>query len=101
VADGRDGQTRSRNIAAIKGNDAKPELLVRRALHAAGLRYRLHAKELLGKPDMVFPKHRAVVFIHGWFWHRHRWRLFKWPSTRQEFRAEMIGRNIKNDDLAL
>ena len=88
-------------MAAIKGSNTKPELMVRRALHAAGLRYRLHAKELPGKPDMVFPKHRAVVLIHGCFWHRHDCHLFKWPATRHEFWAEKIERNVKNDSLAV
>lgn len=88
-------------MAAIKGSDTKPELVVRRALHAAGLRYKLHAKDLPGKPDMVFPKHRAVVFVHGCFWHRHDCHLFKWPSTRQEFWAAKIARNVTNDDIAV
>ncbi|MET3927522.1 DNA mismatch endonuclease (patch repair protein) [Devosia sp. 2618] len=88
-------------MAAIKGSNTKPELLVRRALHAAGLRYRLHVKDLPGKPDIVFPKHRAVVFIHGCFWHHHDCHLFKWPATRQEFWEQKIGRNAENDAAAI
>lgn len=84
-------------MAAIRGSHTKPELLVRRAMHAAGLRYRLHAKELPGKPDMVFPRHRAVVFVNGCFWHGHDCHLFKWPQTREEFWREKIGRNVEND----
>ena len=84
-------------MAAIKGSHTKPELTVRRALHAAGLRYRLHVKDLPGKPDLVFPKHRAVVFIHGCFWHQHGCHLFKWPATRKEFWEQKIGRNVAND----
>lgn len=84
-------------MAAIKGSHTKPELTVRRALHAAGLRYRLHAKDLPGRPDLVFPKHRAVVFIHGCFWHQHSCHLFKWPATRKEFWEQKIGRNVAND----
>jgi len=95
--DVHDPQTRSRNMAAIKGSHTKPELTVRRALHAEGLRYRLHVKDLPGKPDLVFPKHRAVVFVHGCFWHQHSCHLFKWPATRKEFWEQKIGRNVAND----
>ncbi|WP_210257066.1 very short patch repair endonuclease [Devosia sp. MC1541] len=84
-------------MAAIKGSHTKPELTVRRALHAEGLRYRLHVKDLPGKPDLVFPKHRAVVFVHGCFWHQHSCHLFKWPATRKEFWEQKIGRNVAND----
>lgn len=84
-------------MAAIRSSDTKPELLIRRALHAAGLRYRLHAKHLPGKPDLVFPCHRAVVFVHGCFWHQHNCHLFRWPVTRQDFWREKIERNVEND----
>jgi DNA mismatch endonuclease (patch repair protein) len=84
-------------MAAIKGSNTKPELTVRRALHAAGLRYRLHVKDLPGKPDLVFPKHSAVVFIHGCFWHQHDCHLFKWPATRKDFWVQKIERNVNND----
>lgn len=97
MADVHDPQTRSRNMAAIKGSNTKPELTVRRALHAAGLRYRLHVKDLPGKPDLVFPKHSAVVFIHGCFWHQHDCHLFKWPATRKDFWVQKIERNVNND----
>jgi len=88
-------------MAAIRGSHTKPELLVRRALHAAGLRYRLHAKDLPGKPDLVFPRHRAVVFINGCFWHQHDCHLFRWPATREEFWRTKIGRNVHNDAKAI
>src|SRR3546814_6847927 len=88
-------------MAAIKGSHTKPELLIRKALHAAGLRYRLHVKDLPGKPDLVFPRHRAVVFVNGCFWHRHDCHLFKWPATRQDFWREKIGRNVANDEHAI
>lgn len=88
-------------MAAIKGSHTKPELLVRRALHAAGLRYRLHAKNLPGKPDMVFPRHRAVVFVNGCFWHQHDCHLFRWPATREEFWRDKIRRNVRNDAKAI
>ena len=63
--------TRSRIMASIRGKDTAPELAVRRALHAAGLRFRLHPASLPGRPDIVLPRHRAVIFVHGCFWHRH------------------------------
>lgn len=88
-------------MAAIRGSHTKPELLIRKALHAAGLRYRLHVKDLPGKPDLVFPRHRAVVFVHGCFWHQHDCHLFKWPATRQDFWREKIGRNVINDERAV
>jgi DNA mismatch endonuclease (patch repair protein) len=87
-------------MAAVKGRDTRPELLIRKALHAAGLRYRLHVKQLPGKPDLVFPRYRAVVFVHGCFWHRHDCHLFRWPGTRQEFWREKIGRNVIHDERA-
>jgi len=84
-------------MAAIRSSDTKPELLVRRAMHAAGLRFRLHVADLPGRPDLVFPKHRAIVFVNGCFWHQHDCRRFKWPETRQEFWRNKIGRNVLND----
>lgn len=101
MADVHDVATRSRNMAAIRGANTKPELQVRRALHALGLRFRLHAKELPGKPDLVFPRHKAVIFVHGCFWHGHDCHLFKMPATRQEFWADKIGRNVANDEKAI
>jgi DNA mismatch endonuclease (patch repair protein) len=71
VADIVDKKTRSRMMSGIKGKDTKPELALRRALHGLGLRYRLHVPGLPGRPDIVFPRHHAVVQIHGCFWHRH------------------------------
>lgn len=71
MADIVDKATRSLIMAAIRGKDTQPELSLRKALHARGFRYRLHRKGLPGRPDLVFPKHRAVCFIHGCFWHRH------------------------------
>ena len=66
-----DRQTRSRMMAGIRGKDTKPEMIVRRYLHARGFRYRLHDKRLPGKPDLVFPRYRTVLFVHGCFWHQH------------------------------
>ena len=92
-------ETRSRIMAGIKGVDTKPELLLRKGLHSRGLRFRLHDKRLPGKPDMVFPKYRAVILTNGCFWHKHDCHLFKWPSTHQEFWRDKIVRNCERDEL--
>ena len=92
-----DKQARSRMMSGIKGKNTKPELIIRKALFAKGLRYKLHDKKLPGKPDLVFPKYHAVIFIHGCFWHRHSCHLFKWPSTRPDFWKKKINRNIEVD----
>lgn len=92
---------RSRIMAAIRGKNTKPELLVRRALHAAGLRFRLHRRELPGNPDIVFGPIKTVVFVHGCFWHYHRCTPRRWPKTRREFwRAKILG-NAKRDRRAI
>jgi len=87
-------------MSGIRGKNTKPEMMIRRALHARGFRYRIHCKDLPGKPDMCFPKYRAVIFVHGCFWHGHGCHLFKWPSTRPEFWREKIGRNRVVDEAA-
>lgn len=86
-------------MSGIRGKNTKPELLIRKALHARGFRYRLHC-DLPGKPDICLPKHRAVIFVHGCFWHGHRCHLFKWPKTRPEFWREKIERNREVDTSA-
>lgn len=101
MADVVDAATRSRMMSGIRGKNTKPEWLVRRGLHGLGFRYRLHVRNLPGKPDLVFPRHRAVVFVHGCFWHGHDCPLFKWPGTRPEFWRSKIERNRMNDDAAL
>jgi DNA mismatch endonuclease (patch repair protein) len=88
-----DAATRSRMMSGIRGKNTKPEMLLRRGLHARGLRYRLHAKGLPGSPDLVFPARRAVLFAHGCFWHGHDCHLFRLPSTRPEFWSSKISRN--------
>lgn len=80
-------------MAGIRATNTKPEMQLRKGLHAAGFRFRLHDRALPGKPDIVLPRHRAVVLAHGCFWHGHDCHLFKWPSTRVEFWREKIGRN--------
>lgn len=88
-------------MAAIRGTDTKPEMAVRRGLHARGFRYRLHDRRLPGKPDLVLPKFRAVVFINGCFWHGHDCHLFRWPATRQAFWQQKIGGNRARDAVVL
>ena len=84
-------------MSGIRGKDTQPELVIRKALFARGLRYRLHVASLPGKPDLVFPKYRAVIFIHGCFWHRHACHLFKWPSTNADKWRKKINRNAEVD----
>lgn len=84
-------------MRAIKAKNTKPELLIRKQLHAVGKRYRLHVKDLPGKPDLVFPKYKAVIFIHGCFWHGHSCHLFKEPSSRKEFWVTKIEGNKARD----
>lgn len=97
MPDVHDRATRSRNMAAISGKNTKPELIIRKGLHAEGLRYRLHIRNLPGKPDLVFPKHNAALFVHGCFWHRHSCPLFVWPKTRREFWEKKILGNVARD----
>jgi DNA mismatch endonuclease (patch repair protein) len=99
MADMHSPATRSYNMSRIKGKDTKPEMLVRRYLHAHGLRYRLHDKNLPGKPDLVLPKYKTVVFVNGCFWHGHKGcRFAALPATRTEFWENKIGRNVANDE---
>lgn len=98
MADIVDQATRSRMMAGIRGENTKPELVLRRALHGRGLRFRLHDKKLPGKPDIVLPKYRAVIFVHGCFWHRHEGcRFAATPSTRPEFWQAKFEANINRD----
>lgn len=85
-------------MAGIKGKNTKPELALRRALHARGFRYRLHSKKVHGKPDLVLPKHRAVIFVHGCFWHRHEGcRYATTPTTRAAFWQAKFEANVARD----
>ena len=93
-----DPVTRSRMMSGIKSKNTRPELAVRQFLHARGLRYRLHARELPGRPDLVFPSRRAVVFVHGCFWHRHQnCRYATTPATRTEFWLAKFRDNVNRD----
>jgi DNA mismatch endonuclease (patch repair protein) len=85
-------------MSRIRGKDTKPELVVRRLAHALGYRYRLHRKDLPGRPDLVFPGRRKVVFVHGCFWHRHPGcRKASTPSTRREFWETKFAQNVERD----
>jgi len=97
MADVVDSKTRSLMMSGIRSKNTKPELLIRKGLHARGFRFRLHDKLLPGKPDLVLPKYSAVIFVHGCFWHRHDCHLFKWPKTRREFWHKKLLRNQEKD----
>lgn len=98
MTDVHDKKTRSFNMSQIKGKDTKPEMLVRKFLFAKGFRYKLHDKKLAGKPDLVFPKLRTIVFIHGCFWHGHDdCRYYVIPKTRTEWWLDKIGKNKQRD----
>lgn len=84
-------------MAGIRGKDTKPELLLRHGLHALGFRYRLHVRNLPGKPDLVFPGRRAALFAHGCFWHGHDCHLFVWPKSRENWWKDKIERNKAAD----
>lgn len=85
-------------MAGIRGKDTLPELKLRRALHAAGFRYRLHDRRLPGRPDLVLPRFNAAVFIHGCFWHQHNGcRFATTPATRPEFWQQKFASNIERD----
>jgi DNA mismatch endonuclease (patch repair protein) len=93
MADIVSSEKRSQMMAGIRGKNTKPELIIRSALHKKGFRFRLHVKQLPGRPDIVLAKHNAVIFIHGCFWHGHNCHLFKFPSTRRDFWVEKISKN--------
>ncbi|MGL4635402.1 MAG: very short patch repair endonuclease [Beijerinckiaceae bacterium] len=90
-------EVRSRMMSGIRSKDTAPEMVLRRGLHSEGFRFRLHDRTLPGNPDMVFPRWRAVIFVHGCFWHGHECHLFRWPKSREAFWQEKIGRNRAND----
>jgi DNA mismatch endonuclease (patch repair protein) len=85
-------------MSGIRGKNTRPELALRRALHARGFRFRLHSGKVHGRPDLVLPKHRAVVFVHGCFWHRHEGcRYATVPATRPEFWRAKFDANVARD----
>lgn len=96
-----DKKTRSRMMAGIKGRDTQPELLLRRSLYALGFRYRIHVGKLPGRPDMVFPKYHAVLFVHGCFWHRHTCRFATNPSSNNLFWEQKFQGTVERDAKSL
>ena len=102
MADVHTPEQRSFNMQQIKGKDTKPEMLVRKFLHANGFRYKLHDKKLPGKPDIVLLKYKTIIFVHGCFWHGHRnCKYFVVPKTRTEWWQNKINGNIANDTKAI
>lgn len=98
MADVVDKATRSRMMAGIRGRDTGPELALRRALHRGGFRFRLHERTLPGRPDVVLPRWRAAILVHGCFWHRHTGcRYATTPATRPEFWAAKFTANVERD----
>ena len=96
-----DRATRSRMMAGITGKDTRPELLIRSGLHEQGFRYRLHARDLPGRPDLVFRSRQSVIFVNGCFWHGHHCHLFKWPTTRRHWWRDKINGTRRRDREAI
>ncbi len=93
---------RRRTMQAVRSEDTKPELLVRRLVHSLGYRYRLHRRDLPGKPDLVFPSRRKIIFVHGCFWHGHECaRGARAPKTNADYWTSKIRRNIERDAAAI
>lgn len=88
-------------MAGIRGKDTAPEMALRSGLHRLGFRFRLHVRKLPGRPDLVFPKRHAVIFVHGCFWHGHTCPLFKWPGSRVDFWRAKIEANRVRDEAAI
>lgn len=98
MADVVDRATRSRMMSGIRGTNTKPELIVRSFLHRHGLRFRLHIRELPGRPDVVLPKYRVAVFVHGCFWHRHEGcRYATTPRNNAAFWRDKLNGNVLRD----
>lgn len=93
-----DKATRSRMMSGIRSKNTRPEVFLRKGLHALGFRFRLHVKEIPGKPDIALPKYKALIIVHGCFWHGHDCHYFKLPKTRTEFWRTKIDSN-KNRDI--
>ncbi len=94
-------EKRSEMMSGIRSKNTQPEIIIRKAIHKEGFRFRLHSSGLPGKPDLVFPKYNAIIFIHGCFWHGHSCSLFKWPSSRSDFWRNKINSNRKKDKESL
>ncbi len=96
-----DQEARSAIMAKVRSKNTKPEIEVRRAIHRAGFRFRLHRSDLPGNPDVVFPRHRLALFVHGCFWHRHGCKRTTMPATNREFWSEKFRRTVERDQRAL
>lgn len=101
MADRLTAQQRSELMSKIKGKDTAPEMIVRRIVHGLGFRYRLHRKNLPGKPDLAFSARRKVIFVHGCFWHGHGCKIGKLPKSRPEFWRPKIEGNRRRDEATL
>ena len=101
MTDHVDSRTRSQIMARVRSRDTRPEMEVRRALHRAGYRFRLHRSDLPGKPDLVFPRYRLALFVHGCFWHRHGCKRTTMPATNSEFWSKKFCRTLERDQRAL
>ena len=98
MADKHSKEVRSYNMARIRSKDTKPEEIVRKYLFSRGFRYRKNDPKLPGKPDVVLPKYRTVIFVNGCFWHHHDCRYFVWPSSNVDFWEKKINGNVARDD---
>jgi DNA mismatch endonuclease, patch repair protein len=102
MADVHNKATRSYNMSQIRSKNTRPEMLVRRFLHIQGFRYSLHNKKLPGKPDIVLPKYKTIIFVHGCFWHGHtNCKYFVVPKTRTKWWLNKIADNKANDEKAV
>lgn len=97
MADRISKERRSENMRRIKSKDMKPEMIVRQIVHSMGYRYRLHRRDLPGKPDLVFGPKRKVIFVHGCFWHQHTCRDGRIPETRRDYWEPKLLRNVQRD----
>jgi DNA mismatch endonuclease (patch repair protein) len=97
MADVVDKATRSRMMSGIRGKDTIPEVLIRKALHSMGFRFRLNARDLPGCPDILLPRHRTAIFVNGCFWHAHRCRYFKKPGVNAGFWVDKLKANVSRD----
>ena len=99
MADVHSKETRSYNMSRIKGKNTKPEIILRSSLFKQGFRFKIHEKSLPGKPDIVLPKYKTAIFVHGCFWHYHKdCKEGRIPSTNSKFWKEKLEKNIANDE---
>lgn len=101
MSDTHSPEQRKKNMSAIRGKDTKPEVIIRKELHKRGYRYRKNVKNLPGKPDIVLPKYKAVIFVNGCFWHMHDCKYFKMPNTRREWWKKKLSDTKRRDQLKI